>query len=160
MSKGCYTCRRRRIICDNGLPTCRKCRDAGKECLGYLKPLVWVKGGVASRGKMMGRSFGDVKQEAPDAREHHAGLIQSATAAASLPGGVDSSLSNNPQYPPGSDDVASAQNTSRGTIAPANSVLPTPSVLVDPLFQDCSRLSRFYINHCTLIALSPLSCLI
>lgn len=63
MTKGCYTCRRRRIICDNGQPTCRKCRDAGKECLGYQKPLVWVKGGVASRGKMMGRSFDDVKKQ-------------------------------------------------------------------------------------------------
>lgn len=62
MTKGCYTCRRRRIICDNGQPTCRKCRDAGKECLGYQKPLVWVKGGVASRGKMMGRSFEEVNQ--------------------------------------------------------------------------------------------------
>ncbi|KAJ5551020.1 hypothetical protein N7461_005718 [Penicillium sp. DV-2018c] len=62
MNKGCYTCRRRRIICDNGQPTCRKCRDAGKECLGYKKPLVWVKGGVASRGKMMGRGFGDVEK--------------------------------------------------------------------------------------------------
>ena len=66
MTKGCYTCRRRRIICDNGLPTCRKCRDAGKECLGYQKPLVWVKGGVASRGKMMGRSFDDVAQNTSD----------------------------------------------------------------------------------------------
>lgn len=70
MTKGCYTCRRRRIICDNGQPTCRKCRDAGKECLGYQKPLVWVKGGVASRGKMMGRSFDDVKTpaSAPNSR--------------------------------------------------------------------------------------------
>lgn len=64
MTKGCYTCRRRRIVCDNGQPTCRKCRDAGKECLGYQKPLVWVKGGVASRGKMMGRSFDDVNKPA------------------------------------------------------------------------------------------------
>ncbi|KAJ5439538.1 uncharacterized protein N7458_010536 [Penicillium daleae] len=68
MTKGCYTCRRRRIICDNGLPTCRKCRDAGKECLGYQKPLVWVKGGVASRGKMMGRSFDDVKKPDGDSK--------------------------------------------------------------------------------------------
>lgn len=66
MTKGCYTCRRRRIICDNGQPTCRKCHDAGKECLGYQKPLVWVKGGVASRGKMMGRSFDDVKKPTDD----------------------------------------------------------------------------------------------
>lgn len=68
MTKGCYTCRRRRIICDNGQPTCRKCRDAGKECLGYQKPLVWVKGGVASRGKMMGRSFDDVNNPASEPR--------------------------------------------------------------------------------------------
>lgn len=68
MTKGCYTCRRRRIICDNGQPTCRKCRDAGKECLGYQKPLVWVKGGVASRGKMMGRSFDDVNKPASTSR--------------------------------------------------------------------------------------------
>ncbi|CAG8010577.1 unnamed protein product [Penicillium salamii] len=65
MTQGCYTCRRRRIICDNGQPTCRKCRDAGKECLGYQKPLVWVKGGVASRGKMMGRSFDDPEKSYP-----------------------------------------------------------------------------------------------
>ncbi|KAJ9197545.1 transcriptional regulator family: Fungal Specific TF [Paecilomyces variotii] len=69
MTKGCYTCRRRRVVCDNGLPTCRKCRTAGKECLGYQKPLVWVKGGVASRGKMMGLSFDDVI-ESPRSRGH------------------------------------------------------------------------------------------
>ena len=69
MTKGCYTCRRRRVVCDNGLPTCRKCRTAGKECLGYQKPLVWVKGGVASRGKMMGLSFDDVI-DSPRSRGH------------------------------------------------------------------------------------------
>ncbi|KAJ5239969.1 Protein of unknown function DUF3468 [Penicillium chermesinum] len=69
MTKGCYTCRRRRIICDNGQPTCRKCRDAGKECLGYQKPLVWVKGGVASRGKMMGRSFDDAEKSMKKSRD-------------------------------------------------------------------------------------------
>ena len=85
MTKGCYTCRRRRIICDNGQPTCRKCRDAGKECLGYQKPLVWVKGGVASRGKMMGRSFDDTKQ-AGDKKRQTSSPAHSSTApgAASL----------------------------------------------------------------------------
>lgn len=33
----------------------------GRECLGYQKPLVWVKG-VASRGKMMGLTFDDVTE--------------------------------------------------------------------------------------------------
>lgn len=80
MTKGCYTCRRRRIICDNGQPTCRKCRDAGKECLGYQKPLVWVKGGVASRGKMMGRSFDDVKKPANSSKPQPSAQPQASTA--------------------------------------------------------------------------------
>lgn len=85
MTKGCYTCRRRRIICDNGQPTCRKCRDAGKECLGYQKPLVWVKGGVASRGKMMGRSFDDVKKPDGDSKAQSSTQAK-VTAATNTPG--------------------------------------------------------------------------
>jgi hypothetical protein len=81
MTKGCYTCRRRRIICDNGQPTCRKCRDAGKECLGYQKPLVWVKGGVASRGKMMGRSFDDVKKPDGDTKAQSSTQTQVSAVA-------------------------------------------------------------------------------
>ncbi|PGG97482.1 hypothetical protein GX51_07294 [Blastomyces parvus] len=55
----CYTCRRRRVTCDRVLPTCRKCDKAQKACLGYKKPLTWVRG-VASRGKMMGLTFDDI----------------------------------------------------------------------------------------------------
>ncbi|ODH27825.1 hypothetical protein ACO22_04103 [Paracoccidioides brasiliensis] len=58
-SESCYTCRRRRVICDRLLPTCKKCHRAKKTCLGYKKPFTWVQG-VASRGKMMGLTFGDV----------------------------------------------------------------------------------------------------
>ncbi|KAL4980711.1 fungal-specific transcription factor domain-containing protein [Aspergillus desertorum] len=149
MSKGCYTCRRRRIICDNGLPTCRKCRDAGKDCLGYQKPLVWVKGGVASRGKMMGRSFGETKIHKTNGRDNLQELGHIAVAS-SLPGDVEPSLSTNIQYLPdekaGRDDLVSTQTACQGAIMPVNSV-QTPWVLVDPLFQDSSRLTRFYINH-------------
>ncbi|CAG7956613.1 hypothetical protein PENNAL_c0021G08718 [Penicillium nalgiovense] len=84
MTKGCYTCRRRRIICDNGQPTCRKCRDAGKECLGYQKPLVWVKGGVASRGKMMGRSFDDL--ETPSSKPKRQPATETCDSAATSSG--------------------------------------------------------------------------
>lgn len=38
------------------LPGCAKCARTQLECLGYKKPLVWNKG-VASRGKMMGKTF-------------------------------------------------------------------------------------------------------
>ncbi|KAI5866740.1 fungal-specific transcription factor domain-containing protein [Durotheca rogersii] len=55
--KACWTCRRKRVKCDGRLPTCFKCRTAGRECLGYgrNRPLVWA--GIASRGKMAGRTF-------------------------------------------------------------------------------------------------------
>ncbi|KAL2793640.1 fungal-specific transcription factor domain-containing protein [Aspergillus keveii] len=148
MSKGCYTCRRRRIICDNGLPTCRKCRDAGKDCLGYQKPLVWVKGGVASRGKMMGRSFDDFKKNNDD-DECVEASVQTA-AAECLPDSAESSASIHPEQPmpdgSESDSQELTQTAHQQELVTFNSV-PTPKPLVDPLFKDCNRLSRFYIDH-------------
>ncbi|KAK2732982.1 C6 finger domain-containing protein [Colletotrichum kahawae] len=43
----CWTCRRRRLRCDNLKPACVKCTRAGLQCLGYgpNKPLVWVEHG-------------------------------------------------------------------------------------------------------------------
>ncbi|KAF6823170.1 C6 finger domain-containing protein [Colletotrichum musicola] len=40
----CWTCRRRKLRCDNLKPSCVKCTRAGLKCLGYdsQKPLVWV----------------------------------------------------------------------------------------------------------------------
>ncbi|KAJ5692817.1 hypothetical protein N7462_002240 [Penicillium macrosclerotiorum] len=108
MTKGCYTCRRRRIICDNGQPTCRKCRDAGKECLGYQKPLVWVKGGVASRGKMMGRSFDDVMK--PESVSKH----------------QESAAPNSPTAPTDSFGFFSVAESSSDTSSPSSGVHTSP----------------------------------
>ncbi|KAH9227017.1 hypothetical protein K456DRAFT_1754551 [Colletotrichum gloeosporioides 23] len=43
----CWTCRRRRLRCDNLKPACVKCTRAGLQCLGYgpNRPLVWVEHG-------------------------------------------------------------------------------------------------------------------
>jgi len=62
----CYTCRRRRVRCDRGLPTCRKCAKAEHECAGYKKGFRWV-GGIASRGKMMGKRTFDEGVDGEDA---------------------------------------------------------------------------------------------
>lgn len=127
MTKGCYTCRRRRIVCDNGFPTCRKCQNAGKECLGYQKPLVWVKGGVASRGKMMGLSFDNVACQGP-----------SPSASGSqqmLPYGAV----NGDQYQVHSDALVHYQN---------HPIEPPMYSLVDPVFQDLNKTSRFYVDMC------------
>lgn len=105
MTRGCYTCRRRRVVCDNGLPTCRKCRDAGKECLGYQKPLVWVKGGVASRGKMMGLRFEDVMENPKDGSGDRQPGIGSSKASRCQQGSI----------PASTEDSSSAQDHSSST---------------------------------------------
>ncbi|KAJ5888171.1 hypothetical protein N7495_008212 [Penicillium taxi] len=175
MAKGCYTCRRRRIICDNGQPTCRKCHDAGKECLGYQKPLVWVKGGVASRGKMMGRSFDDVKK--PTGQLTQQSFAQTESSAAKCPDFnistiVESSSETVPDVSPDVDAWAlSPFDTAFDTVTGEESILssnrfeepvnmmvhvsrgspteymPTPWGLVDPLVQDLTKMTRFYIHH-------------
>ncbi|KAF8458287.1 fungal-specific transcription factor domain-containing protein [Terfezia claveryi] len=61
----CYTCRRRRVRCDRGLPVCRKCVKAEHECTGYKKGFRWV-GGIASRGKMMGKRTFDEEEDGED----------------------------------------------------------------------------------------------
>ncbi|KAL8706237.1 MAG: hypothetical protein Q9201_000674 [Fulgogasparrea decipioides] len=38
-SKGCNTCRRRRVKCDERHPNCRRCEKAGFECEGFQHPL-------------------------------------------------------------------------------------------------------------------------
>ena len=119
--KGCYTCRRRRIICDNRLPTCQKCENAKKECLGYQKPLVWVKG-VASRGKMVGRDMGDVMGKGDD--DNTDGDLQSLTV----------------RQRDFSDRAPSIFET--------QAYASTPRNLVDPLFNDFPWLSRSYMFHC------------
>ncbi|KAF2272514.1 uncharacterized protein EI97DRAFT_385719 [Westerdykella ornata] len=59
-NKACHNCRRKRWKCDRSLPTCQKCLSTGSECLGYGKLFIWNQG-VASRGKMMGKSFADTE---------------------------------------------------------------------------------------------------
>jgi hypothetical protein len=54
--KPCHNCRRRRLKCDRSLPACTKCSRTGQACLGYGKLFLWNQG-VASRGKMMGKTF-------------------------------------------------------------------------------------------------------
>ncbi|KAE8354852.1 fungal-specific transcription factor domain-containing protein [Aspergillus coremiiformis] len=53
----CYTCRRRRIQCDQSQTPCKKCIKAGLECFDK-RPLRWVKG-VAIRGKLQGLTVKD-----------------------------------------------------------------------------------------------------
>ncbi|KAJ5787339.1 hypothetical protein N7457_002329 [Penicillium paradoxum] len=51
--KGCWTCKKRRIQCDEVRPTCQKCSSRGITCEGYEIRLRWGAG-IASRGKYSG----------------------------------------------------------------------------------------------------------
>ena len=55
-ARPCHTCHRRRVKCDQSLPSCKKCHISHHECLGYQKLFLWNLG-VASRGKMIGKTF-------------------------------------------------------------------------------------------------------
>ncbi|KAI1274040.1 fungal-specific transcription factor domain-containing protein [Xylaria sp. FL0933] len=42
-SKGCWTCKARKIQCDRSVPTCRRCSIAQRECEGYGVRLSWPR---------------------------------------------------------------------------------------------------------------------
>ncbi|KAI0159695.1 fungal-specific transcription factor domain-containing protein [Xylariaceae sp. FL1272] len=39
---GCWTCRRRKVKCDLGRPSCSRCSKAHLQCEGYNIPLYWI----------------------------------------------------------------------------------------------------------------------
>ncbi|KAG9258937.1 uncharacterized protein F5Z01DRAFT_684937 [Emericellopsis atlantica] len=41
-SKGCITCKKRKVKCDERLPKCLRCENSKRECLGYSKSLVFI----------------------------------------------------------------------------------------------------------------------
>ena len=41
-SKGCNTCRRRKVRCDGGKPTCERCKQTKRECEGYERYPVFI----------------------------------------------------------------------------------------------------------------------
>ncbi|KAI0434405.1 fungal-specific transcription factor domain-containing protein [Xylaria sp. FL1042] len=41
--QGCWTCKARKIQCDRGVPTCRRCFTAQRECEGYGLRLSWPR---------------------------------------------------------------------------------------------------------------------
>lgn len=51
--KGCWTCKRKRVQCDEARPGCQKCSSRGVVCEGYEIRLRWGAG-IASRGRYSG----------------------------------------------------------------------------------------------------------
>lgn len=55
---GCWTCRERHVKCDEGKPTCNRCRKAGVECQGYGIKLVWSDPNTKEREQNIRRAIG------------------------------------------------------------------------------------------------------
>lgn len=51
--RGCWTCKRKRIQCDETQPGCHRCTSRGLVCEGYEVRLRWGAG-IASRGRFNG----------------------------------------------------------------------------------------------------------
>ncbi|KAJ5676856.1 uncharacterized protein N7477_002489 [Penicillium maclennaniae] len=116
----CYTCRNRRIQCDQTGVPCVKCEKAGLECLDK-RPFRWVKG-VAIRGKMQGRSY---ENAGPSFTAEHASV--SAKARRAL--------------------IRSSQgrlHRSNNTLGTAPSI---PFSLQDPSKFNLDQASKYYIDY-------------
>lgn len=146
----CHTCRRYRVKCDRSVPFCQKCLHTGRECLGYQKKLIRWNQGIASRGKLMGRT--SPSQLYPTSR----------------PCKVNSLLSNFPfapsfhvaplsvqSLPP--TDAQSLYGVRWNTIPawpkiPAERVYsrmsPTSLIPTDAHFQGLDRASQYYLYYC------------
>lgn len=74
--KGCETCRRRRVKCDNARPFCRKCVDNGRECEGYERQMVFITATLEDGGRcsshpprQVGSSGKKAKSQSPPGEE-------------------------------------------------------------------------------------------
>lgn len=150
----CWTCRRRRVQCDGVIPTCQKCKKAGKECLGYKKPLVW-NAGVASRGRMMGKTFHESKasldlKNSFVSKGNFPAKGNSSTADAKVPVSTINSPEPCSPSPSSETDEEGVEEISREVIVPFNFAATTRpgGTLVDPIFQDLKPITRYYLDYC------------
>lgn len=130
-TKACHNCRKKRWRCDRSLPSCQKCSSSGDDCLGYGKLFKWISG-VASRGKMMGKSY--------DARD---GLKKAAKPH-------DAPAKQQQQHVHSGNEVLSDLHE-HFTAAPdrneGQSTMTLHRPLVDPLVNDLDPNSRYYMHH-------------
>ncbi|KAF2470035.1 uncharacterized protein BDR25DRAFT_287639 [Lindgomyces ingoldianus] len=131
-TKACHNCRKRRWKCDRSLPVCQKCLSSGTECLGYGKLFVWNQG-VASRGKMMGKSFEDMLSTKKEGQAHSA-----PQKPKSLP-----DCNNNAKE----DDFKATSSTTMAVVKQVKMETTIYWPLIDPLVKDLNQPSRYYLFH-------------
>ncbi|KAJ5937711.1 hypothetical protein N7454_004053 [Penicillium verhagenii] len=146
----CYTCRNRRIQCDQSGVPCAKCQKAGLECFDK-RPFRWVKG-VAIRGKMQGRSFSN---NVPDHDNKKSALISSRQSMIQCAHAQSRSLDFNSKYHLYESLRAVLMAFECLCLRDANfnidfslNTIPDPSfVLQNPSIIHLDRTSRYYIDY-------------
>ncbi|KAK3991025.1 transcriptional regulatory protein moc3 [Cladorrhinum sp. PSN332] len=119
---GCLTCRKRRIKCDEGHPTCNNCKKSKRECLGY-DPIFKQQQGPAAI------------QPAPSSQPSTPATIPSSTTTPTVP---SSSASHSYQatYPPPPAPIVAYEHSASTT---PQSIKPDPvydySAAIDPALQ-------------------------
>ncbi|KAL8308284.1 hypothetical protein RB593_006550 [Gaeumannomyces tritici] len=149
----CHNCRRRRLVCDRALPTCRKCVVVGQECLGYGKLFIFTDS-VASRGRRAGQtSFAPPPHPpavAAGARRARLSLSSSpvAASASSSPPSVPISSPSSCELVPSRHGSAS-RSLSPEPWGPGLEGLDglTLHSLVDPVTQDFDTATRYYMHY-------------
>jgi hypothetical protein len=132
-TKACHNCRKRRWKCDRSLPVCHKCLSSDSDCLGYGKLFVWNQG-VASRGKMMGKTY----EEQPKSRK--------GTASIQHPNRPEDKQAYFPLVSRRQKELP--ENDLEVEEVPRREHEATVrTALVDPLYQDLSPNSRYYLYH-------------
>jgi hypothetical protein len=135
-TKACHNCRKRRWRCDRSLPSCQKCSSSGVECLGYGKLFKW-NSGVASRGKMMGKSYDDREETKREAKTHDAPAL------------VWTNEEKSQQYQ--RPENISAQSEEDAALATEHHedvlTMVVHRPLIDPLVNDLDQNSRYYMHH-------------
>ncbi|KAL8377439.1 hypothetical protein RB595_008222 [Gaeumannomyces hyphopodioides] len=148
----CHNCRRRRLVCDRALPTCRKCVTVGQECLGYGKLFIFTDS-VASRGRRAGQtSFAPPPPHPPavGGRRAVSSLSSSPVAA--------SASSSPPSAPVSSPSSCELVPSRHGSASRSSSPEPwglgsggldglTLHSLVDPVTQDFDSATRYYMHY-------------
>ncbi|CAH0038235.1 unnamed protein product [Clonostachys rhizophaga] len=113
-SKGCRTCKERRVKCDEGKPACQRCLRLGRECGGYQKKVALLKfkeqkinyGPVtlqrrSSPSSSSTSSSTPSKQRQPRQQNQHPNLTVSHSRS-----GRRTPMSSSPSPVPSDDDMA------------------------------------------------------
>ncbi|KLU85685.1 acriflavine sensitivity control protein acr-2 [Magnaporthiopsis poae ATCC 64411] len=151
----CHNCRRRRLVCDRTLPTCRKCALLGQECLGFGK-LILFTGAVATRGRHAGQTSFAPPPQTPGPRPHlpHVGGRNASSSPSASPVAAFSS----PSPPPVSASslssrelVPSRYGSSSRSLSPEPRSFDSDGLtlhsLVDPVIQDFDSATKYYLHY-------------